>query len=98
MSRPIALRDIVTEVMQGLGVDKKSKKEGVVEVLGRFLGRKASGHIKAQHYQNQKLVINVDSSVWLYKLKLEEKIILDKLNNALPELGIKEVVFRLGRV
>lgn len=98
MSRPIALKDVVAEVMQGLGVGKKNKKEGVVEVLGRFLGRKALGHIKAQNYQNQKLIINVDSSVWLYKLKLEEKNILDKLNNALPELHIKEVVFRLGRV
>lgn len=98
MPNPIAIKEVVENIIQGLGVGKKDTKEEIVWALSAAFDKKTLRHIKVERYQNQKLTINVDSSGWLYKLQLEKTPIQNKLSSLLPSAGIKEVVFKLGRI
>lgn len=98
MPNPIAIKEVVSSIIQGLGAESNSEKDKVAQALNTVLGKGALRHTRAQYYQNQKLVINVDSSAWLYKLNLEQREILSKLNSLLPHADIKELLFKLGRV
>ena len=98
MPNPIAIKEVISSIIGGLGVEEKSEKDEITRALSSALGEKTARHIKPQHYQGQKLIVNVDSSAWLYKLKLEENLILKKLNSSLPNINIKELSFRLGAI
>lgn len=98
MAKPIAIKEIVNEVMHGLAPDKGANNQEILAALNSFLDKKTLQHIKAERYKNNKLIIKVDSSAWLYKLNLEKNKFLDKINKALPKPEVQDVLFKIGSV
>lgn len=98
MPKPFAIKDVVDEVIRGLGPEKGMSNQEIFAALNSALDKKTIVHIKPERYSNRKLTIRVDSSGWLYKLNLEKNKILDTINKALPQAEIKELYFKIGSV
>jgi predicted nucleic acid-binding Zn ribbon protein len=84
-------------------VIKKLKKTGVTEEdLHRAwlaaVGKKAVKHTKPRTLRKLRLVVNIDSSTWLYELTLKKKDILKKLEEELGAKKIKDIRFRIGEI
>ncbi len=98
MSKPIAIKSIIKEVVYGLSPADGNNKQNITRALNKALDKKTLKHIKLEDCKDNKLIIRVDSSVWLYTLNLQASKILLRINNALPGSGIKKLVLRIGRV
>ncbi|PIQ89193.1 MAG: hypothetical protein COV72_04430 [Candidatus Omnitrophica bacterium CG11_big_fil_rev_8_21_14_0_20_42_13] len=98
MVKPVAIKDVVGDVIQELSEGSGVSKPRIIEAVNSAVGRKAAGHIKTEYFKNSKLTINVDSSVWLYKLNMQRKQILDNLRIALPKTEFTEIIFKVGKV
>lgn len=93
-----ALRDILKNVISD--IENKERSEGdIPETWRKIVGSKAAGHTKPEFLKGKRLVVKVSDSSWLYKLTLEKKSLLEKLNKALgSRKKIKELQFRIGDI
>jgi len=98
MAKPIPIKSIIKEVVHGLSPADGSNKQNITRALNKALDKKALKHIKLEDCKDSRLIIRVDSSVWLYTLNLQAAKILLRINSALPRPDIKRLVFRIGRV
>jgi predicted nucleic acid-binding Zn ribbon protein len=74
-------------------------EENALREWERAAGKKISLHTRASRIKDAVLIVNVDSSNWLFELQTKHKArILKKLkkNTRLPE--IKDIKFRLGDI
>lgn len=90
------IRDIVKNVIADLSSDKNKTQESILETWQEVLGKKATKHTKIVGLKQGRLLVNVDSSAWLFQLNLQRKELLEKLNAKVND--IQEISFRIGRV
>jgi hypothetical protein len=88
------IKSLIGEVLRDLETKVCGQDPG--ELLKKALTKKDLGHIKVNYFKNGILSVNVDSSAWLYKLKLEKKELLTKLGK--ESTGIRDVRFRIGAI
>jgi len=88
-----ALKDIITEVMQGLKKKKPAHDEPEV-LLKRVLPKRELGHVKFRYFSKGVLGITVDSSSWIYQLNLQKPALLAKLGK--KSKNIKDIRFYIG--
>ena len=71
--------------------------EDLEKILKKILTKREQKHIKYYSLKDQRFVINVDSSAWLYVLSLKKTKLLKNLNQGLNcAKAITEVVVRLS--
>ena len=90
------IKDIVKTVITGLSPNKRKSQEGIFEIWQDVLGNKAAKHTKIMGIKNAKLMVNVDSSVWLFQLHLRRSRLLKKLRGIMN--GLEGINFRIGKV
>ena len=69
----------------------------VYEAWDREMGKFAE-RAQVVSVKDNRIIINVNNSVYLQELTLRKKEILDKLNAALENRTIKEITFRSGSI
>lgn len=89
------IKDTIDSVMQrirtksqGTGVDSISA------ILKKNLTKSELRHIKLNYFNKGVLYVNVDSSSWLYKINLQKRDLLNKVNQS--DIVIKDIRFRIG--
>lgn len=93
------LKDIIKTVISDL--EKKEEKEtSIVRIWEEAAGRKAAKHTKPVFIKKKRLVVNVSDSSWLYKLTMDKRELIEKLNRGLKSQRkkIKELQFRVGEI
>ncbi|MEA1928047.1 MAG: DUF721 domain-containing protein [Candidatus Auribacterota bacterium] len=96
---PEALGPIVTELISRWGLKKLVASSRVFEIWDTVVGPAISLHAQPHSFRDNKLVVNVDSSVWLAQLqRFRARQIKEKLNDNLPHPLVEKVVFRLGEL
>jgi hypothetical protein len=76
----------------------KQKEDILKQGLRRVFSNKERRHIKNHSFNNRRIVLNVDSSVWLYLLNLKKEQLLKNINQTLkPTEAITEIHLRLDR-
>lgn len=88
-----AIKDIVTDLMQGLK-SKKPLKDDPEVILKKVLSKKELGHVRFRYFRKGILGIAVDSSTRLYQLNLQKAQLLAKLGKKSPD--IKDIRLYLG--
>jgi len=92
------LKDAVKKVISGL--EKRQEEEfDIVNAWQKAAGKKAAEHTRPALFSGKKLIVNVSDSSWLYKLTLEKKEIIKKVNEKIKNRKkIEELQFRIGEI
>jgi len=90
------IKDIINNVIQQLSPDKRRPQEEILKIWQDVLGDKAAKHTKVMNIKKGKLLVNVDSSVWLFQLYLKRNRLLEKLRGTINDL--EDISFRIGKV
>lgn len=95
-----SIKDVLSAVIQNLAGEKKTKIEIVKEAFGAALGETAKAHAAPVAFKAKRLVVNVDSSSWMYELNLKKPQILAGLNQKLKKenIQINDIMFRIGEI
>jgi len=96
--KPERIDSIVKSIIEKL--DKKSNPSStdIERVWKEVAGEKISSHTKPASLRKKKLIINVDSSSWLYELTLKKNEFLANLKRGLGEDKIEQLQFRIGEL
>ncbi len=94
------IEGVLNKVWKGLDIEKKKEEGKIWQYWRSWIGEEASKHTQPQFLTPQgKLVVNVDSSVWVDQLsRFGKEKILKNLNRYLGKDLIKEIYFRVGEL
>jgi predicted nucleic acid-binding Zn ribbon protein len=78
---------------------QQDKRAGIVKSsLKQFLTRQEQRHVAGYFLEDARIILNIDSSAWLYQLNLKKEQLLKYLNQALgSSQAITEILLRLDR-
>ncbi len=95
MAGPQRIKSVVEEVM-----GKLTEKGGVGQIRESWqdlFGEDTAKHSVPVSIRKGKLLVLVDSSVWLQHLTIKKREILEKLNQVPLSRPVKEIRFRQGK-
>jgi predicted nucleic acid-binding Zn ribbon protein len=87
---------ILETVLKNFSLNGQLEGWKAVSLWNTVVGERAAGRTRAVSYRDGKLIVEVTSSVWMKELTYLRQDILRKLNDALGEERIKEVVLKRG--
>ena len=90
------IKDILKDVIADLGSEKRKTQEEILKIWQDAVGKKGIKHTKIIGIKDGRLLVNVDSSVWLFQLSIKRNSLLEKLRRVTDNL--KEIRFRIGQV
>jgi len=88
--------DIVKSVIGNIADKKAAAVVNIEEVWNIVLDVKELEHTQLVGINNGVLSVYVDSSVWLYHLKVKKNNILQKVRKRIPE--IQDIRFKIGKL
>jgi len=91
------IRDVARDVIRHLSKERSSREERIKKVWQKVVGEKFYPHTQPVSFRKSKLVVNVDSSAWLYELTMRKQRIVSKLKKVLKN-DFKELRFRIGKI
>ena len=73
-------------------------KTDILSAWHKVAGPKAAKHTSPAALKDKTLLVNVDSTVWMYHLRLKEAVLLKKIDRLLKLKGqnIQRIRFRAG--
>jgi len=89
---------VIKSIIEKLDKQPNPTSDEIEKIWKEIVGNKAFPHTKPVSLRKKRLVINVDSSSWLYELTLRKNEILDKLKKGLGKDKIEELQFRIGEL
>ena len=93
-----AIGDVLKETLKKLISPSRPSEEGVLLLWRAAAGAGAAKHSKPIAIKKSELMINVDSSSWLYELTLRKRTILKGLEGKFGKKVIKNIRFRIGEI
>jgi len=89
------VKDILKETLEKFNLSTDGQKLLVIwqEELGRL-----ANHAQIGTLREGKLIIKVDSPVYMQELAAMRKSIMDRINERMGEKAIVEIRFKLGRI
>ncbi len=94
---PDSVKDIIEQVFQEIK-KKNTPRAGIVDIWGEVAGKKVVRHTKPVAFKAGILIINVDSTSWLYELNVCKALLIRKMKKRLLDRPLKELRFRIGAV
>src|SRR3989338_4674256 len=92
-----AIKDVLKAVVTNISGEKGRKVDLVKEAWGQVVDRKAHIHATPASFKAKKLVVNVDSSAWMYELNLRKAQIKAGLNEKLKkdDIEVTDIILRI---
>lgn len=93
-----SIKNVLSDVIQNMSGGKKTKIDLIKEAFKAAAGKDARDHAAPAAFKSKRLIVNVDSSVWMYELNLRKQAINKELNERLKKDGIiiNEIMLRIG--
>jgi hypothetical protein len=93
--RPFA--EAVAALLAGLAGEHGQEQRSLEAAWAEIVGAPLAAHCRPAGLRKGRLLVLVDHSTWMHLLALEHKrAILAALSRRFPQLGVSELVFRLG--
>jgi predicted nucleic acid-binding Zn ribbon protein len=92
-----ALGDLLKKVVSELG-KKKLSEEALGKAWRSAVGRKAARHTRLVSLKKANLIVNVDSSSWLFELSLKKRALIKKVSQKARGKKIKDIRLRIGDI
>jgi len=95
---PTAIKEVLKKAIEQ--IDKKQQGQVSKEEIARYwesaAGKEASRHSSPAQFKGKTLLINVDSSIWIYQLNIKKKKIEEKLSRLLKHKAPVKIRLRAG--
>jgi predicted nucleic acid-binding Zn ribbon protein len=96
MSRLVPLSGVLQQVLRQYGLEHKFLEHRMTEAWEEVVGKTIAAHTLPETVRFKKLILRVDSSVWMQQLTFYKKEMIQKINESFPTLKIEEIHFRVG--
>ena len=90
------IKGIVYKVIGDIDSKKPQGYSKLQRIWEGFLKGQGAEHTKIMEISDGNLTVHVDSSVWLFQLKMKKRIILEQLQE--ETLEVKDIFFRIGKI
>ena len=90
------IKDIVHRVVGNMAQQQTTSSQKLDGCWQKALEKKELEHTQLVDFKNGSLLVNVDSSAWLYQMNTRKGKILEKLKEEISD--IKNINFRVGKV
>jgi len=94
--KPVLIKEVVDAFLKEHENAVKSEKMQIVENWKNIISEKAAKITKPRDIRNKILTVEVSNSSWLYKLNMERKKILKKIEDIIGPGKVKQVRFKIG--
>jgi predicted nucleic acid-binding Zn ribbon protein len=95
MGKPVSIRDVIGRTLKSLGLDKRVKEAGVVQVWSEAVGEPIDKVTQVIGVRDGVVRVLVDNSVWSQELSLRKVEIIRELNDQLGEKLITDIRFQV---
>ena len=92
-----SIKDITKKVIRNLTKENTTKKQRAERVWRKAAGKRFDKHTQPVSFRRKRLVVNVDSSGWLYELAIIKQYVVRKLKKDLKG-EFKELQLRIGEI
>lgn len=82
------------ELLNNLGIDNRVHEQIVIAEFERIMGESFTKRANAVKIERGVLFIEVTNSAWRQELFYQKQMIKQRLNDALGETLVKEIIFR----
>jgi predicted nucleic acid-binding Zn ribbon protein len=93
-SEPKQLSLLLDDVMTELGIARRIKEMRALELWAGTVGKQIADSTEAERISGGKLVVRVKRAPWRNELIFLKKEIIAKLNKAIGEEVVKDIIFR----
>lgn len=91
------IKDVARGVLKRLAKDGPAGRDRIKKAWEKAAGKGFRGHTLPVSFRKRRLVVNVDSSGWLYEITMKKREISAKLKRALKD-DFAELRFRIGEI
>lgn len=91
---PKSLDSVLATVLRELGVGRRIKQLKALDIWAEVVGKQIADATNAERIDGGKLVIRVSKAPWRNELLFLKKEIIAKLNKALGEEVVKDIILR----
>ncbi len=96
--KPEGIQKILHNLIGSIEKKDSKKKEKILKVWQKTAGEKAYSHTRPVSIRRKTLIIEIDSSTWLYALNLKKRDLLKEIKKELQEYKIEDIRFRVGDI
>ena len=89
---------LIGRVIDALSGQERLGEEEIKAAWRRAAGEAPAKHSKPVSFKKGSLIVNVESSSWLYELTVRKKEIIKTLEAELKKKKIRELRFRIGDI
>jgi len=93
MAKPESIASIIARGLQDLGIARKVKQASIEHLWPELVGPEVAAHTRVIKVDLGRLFVAVDSPVWRQELLFHRSEFLQKLNTALGESVISDIMF-----
>ena len=93
-SNPKEISSSLTSALQQRGLSPRLKQYEVLEKWSSIVGEHIASVTTPQRMDNGKLVVHVTRSTWRNELVFLKKEIINKINKAMNQEIVKDIIFR----
>lgn len=94
MSRPKSLGNVLSEVIDRLGMRDKIDEARVVESWAQVAGQRVNGVTESVWMKGSTLFVKISSAAWRQELHMNRSAWKQRLNDQLGREVVKEIMFR----
>ena len=95
---PTKLSDVLTTSLKELSITSKLREYKVFTAWSLAVGGSISSRTEPVRLIGKKLFVHVSSQVWLTELLYQKNVLMEKLNTAVDEEAVSDIIFRFGKV
>lgn len=97
--KPKPIKDVIKGVIKTWsGESGRFNQDQILKVWRKVVGRTLAKHSKPASFRSSRLIVNVDSSGYLYELTIKRAQILRKLKKKFKKKPLEELQFRIGEL
>lgn len=90
------IKDVIKDVIGKIANKEPQSTNNLIKIFEEALNEKERKHCCVSGYKDGILMVNVESSMWLYQIKTQYMKILKKIKEKIPD--IKSIKFRIGKI
>ncbi len=96
--KPEQIRGVLGKVIKKIEGREPDKKERITDAWYKTVRNKAGKHTRPASIKKKTLVVEVDSSTWLYELNLRKTEIINNIQKELKDTEIENIRFKMGDI
>ncbi len=93
---PEHIGTVLNSLFKQKGIEESIRVHRAVVDWDSVVGDAVSRHARAVHIEHGTLIVEVESSVWMHRLQMEESALRTRINRHFGEDIIRQIRFRLG--